>query len=287
MSNFSQGCEAGIQYAIRRSDFDVLKTCFDAVSESPAWVAWRLPLWTASECWYMTGELPNANISVKKFLFRMAAVPKTQDAAILPLVAEKVAEVDDEPLELRRFRFWYDFDNIHDASDDLLKTLESGETFGNLSAYELDAARLLYSRIQDGGYVEDRKRFLAAMFLIGSRRIETAPSFINKKVNVVKKTLKSKPVTVNLPWWVYDLTTDIGLVAMEKFLENHGDRFGLNRDQFVFLHKILGYTSVPRSHISYTHIDKCKGFGNDIWLPFFLKKCLSYRNYTAKGVKKN
>lgn len=286
MSKFIQGCQAGIPKAIRRSDFNLMKTCFDALRDSTIWLHWRLPVWVVSECWYMVGELARADIPVKKILFRMAAVPKAHDVSLLYLVADTVPETENEPLELKRFRFWHDFGTVCDAAQDLHQTLKTGDMFGELSEYELNAVSFLHKRILDGGYSPDREKFLAAMFLIGQRRLVGVPDFIKEKTTNFKKHFSGKLETINLPWWVYDPSTALGGEVALHFLEKYGERFNLDLERFCLLYWLMEFAITPNSAISYTDVNKCQGFGTNFWLPVVLREHLPYHGMSAKHVKK-
>jgi hypothetical protein len=241
------GSRSGIQKAIRRGDLNLARTCFEILWADKAqrnWLKWRLPVLVAEEAWFFAGELGDFLASEpgdderawRKFIYRLTLVTKSKDAHGLYACAtlDFPTELEDN---LSRVLAW-ELAQMHKAhlkaGDDPLTVMR--ETFSNLdskvsfSPYAKRGIQRLVGRAFSGGMIGDKWMILACIFLFASRRVTKSKVLIQEQVGLArwrKSNGSGKPKRVNLPWYAFDMHTQLGKIALSIFMKRKAKDFGI------------------------------------------------------------
>ena len=221
-------CRSGIQKAIRRGDLDLGRTCL-AISFNELkdynWLQWRLPAIVQEEAVHMLGETaeflagqPEDEKEWRKFLYTLILTPKNPDASAL--LRFYMAEATSDHPEFQAAQEY--LSRAADPEADLRTiALDIGTDYlaarpdGDFSLYEARAIDLLVARTVAGGKEFDRRNILTSLILIAARGMPK-----DKVRKLQKQALDpylasgKKPQMIELPWYVFDMHTSIGLEAL-------------------------------------------------------------------------
>ena len=172
--------------------------------------------------------------------------------------------------------------------EECVNTVAMGEP---LSHYEKAAIKVLRRRVDMGGMFVDRCFCLSGMILVAMRGLCKEDILLDVKAGK-EKWLKrvngrDKPKTVNLPWYVFDKHTRVGMAAIEIFMKHKVDEYpGLTKEK---LKSIWFYIESAYSPIGSLRLkpkeDYYTAFDSVYWLPL-LNKELRYSHNGPKKVKK-
>jgi hypothetical protein len=265
--DFTYGCRSGIQKAIRRGDLDLARTCFETLWADKAqrnWLKWRLPVLVAEEAWYFAGELGEFLASDpgdderawKKFIYRLTVVTKSKDAHGLFACAELNLPIDLED-NLSRVLQWelQQFgaaqtqagDNPLTVMRSLFDRIDEKVTF---STYNKQGLQQLMTRAFSGGMIGDKWMILACIILHATRKVTKKRVAEQEKIGL-RKWRKSngsrKPKRVNLPWYAFDMHTQLGKIAGGIFMKRKAKDFGIaSRENFDDIWFFLESGWVPK-----------------------------------------
>jgi len=225
------GARSGIQKAIRRGDLDLAKTCFDllwAESKHRNWLKWRTPILVMEEVWWMAGELAELmqmenkqEKDWRRFIYLLTVVSKQKDAEpLVPLAGRLKVGIEEERIavELKK--------RLDAVNGDPMKVAfwltEHLMDFRKMSDYESAALETIRKRVFAGGMLGDRVGCLGVMILVAARGLKKEE--VKRKIEEDWRLWKQKhgskpPKTVNLPWYVFDMHTMVGKMAMRVFLK--------------------------------------------------------------------
>uniref|UniRef100_A0A6M3M4F2 Uncharacterized protein n=1 Tax=viral metagenome TaxID=1070528 RepID=A0A6M3M4F2_9ZZZZ len=225
-----------------------------AEKEHRNWLKWRLSILVIEEAWYFTGELAHflrtksdAEEDWRKFIYRLCLIPKNKDADALWGLSSTAVERTPLLDEVARWK-----DRIGDGdpsliADELFEWLVDGE---KLTDYEKDAIRVAKRRVGMGGMLGDKQQCIVTMILIAQYGI--AKNVVAQaEIDGLKRWKGGKPKTVNLPWYVFDMHTAVGKMAMGILIKRKAAQFG-NIDQEA-LSKLWFYMEsgfVPKEMVS-------------------------------------
>lgn len=300
------GAHSGIQKAIRRSDLDLAKTCFDIMwpeKKHRSWLKWRLMAIVQEDVLPMIGELSPFFSSVKqlrageeerawrRMIYRLTLSPKQKDAPGLIWSGWGTKAVGEEHPEMVTMRHW--LKDLRVAKDDpsgvgadLYCHIMIDQAFGKMTDYEIAALDLLKKRTGMGGMLSDRQISIAAMILIAHRRLSSEAVAVGERKGLELYKLRTgggKPVTINLPWYVFDMHTRVGKRAQSAFIRHHLSKYdGLDRSKFGDLWFMLESAFSPKGEVTYTALKDNPATFENMWWPVLLKLSLSFGDYTAK-----
>jgi len=296
--DFLYGCHSGIQKAIRRSDLDLAKTCFDAMwqeKEHRNWLKWRTTILAEEDCWQMLGELAifysskpgDDEVAWRRMLYQLALVDKSKDTESLMFLAQMPAhetEIEEHP-EMKDMRAWL----ARIGKDDPSSVAEELWEYANdgLSDYEKAAARLLKSRLYQGGMLADRLACLGGVLLIKHRglKLEEIRSHMTDASSRYLTEVGRKPKTVNLPWDVFDMHTQVGMVASSVFMKRYAERYpGL--DKQTFENAWFYFESAWNKYDRLTALKEKPSCFESMWWPILIKKTIVFSDLKPKQVKK-
>lgn len=258
IETYLYGCRSGIQKAIRRRDLDLLHTTFEALWEGPSsfrhWLIWRTPVLVTEDVWYTIGEYAKlwsqaVNLTpeeqkplYKRFLTRLALLPKSRDAGGLLAMAHHYLDSGKEPdhpelVTMMRVVRRIKEAGFRDAADWVqycLTTANGGlmDSPRKLPPYEQAAVDYLRLRADQQGMFWDMQTYLATMVLIAHRGLVEAEvqELIDQEVEKARASGPHTLKKVPLPWYVFDMHTRVGLGAMRQVApqyENRVDNFKL------------------------------------------------------------
>jgi len=303
--DFLYGCRSAIQKGIRRGDLDLVMTAFDTLWEVKAqrnWLQWRTTVLCEEDVWHMLGELSLFYGRVKKvkedpeahrkawlkMLIELALCSKSKDTEALYYTAKDTKKKKNEHAELVEMR-----ELLGMVSTEPLEAagvLLDGMKEQKVEEYRMRAARMLHSRMFQGGMYDDRMACLAGMVLVNNR-----PGFDPKTVKQdIADGLKrykvaggKKPKKKELPWYVFDMHTAAGKFASSVFMKHKAKDFpGLTKDKFEWIWFDLESAKVPKS------LMKVKKFSlkaqptaiENMWWGVQVKRDLPFGDYSALDV---
>lgn len=287
-SDFTYGCRSGIQKAIRRGNLDLAKTCFDALwadKEHQNWLKWRAPILVAEEAWYFGGMLHELVTSDhvdeekdwRRFIYKLTTAVKNKDACGLYDVSAMLrSEEPPEALngldsqEVEAMVFWMDEadGNPNGIADEACEACEVGRA--DISDYEKGALNVFRRRMKSGGMFVDRWLCLAAMVLVVSRGIEkeaVEKAAADGVSHWAAEAGGRKPRTVNLPWYVFDMHTAPGKMALAIFMKNHAKRVRIeSKEDFEELWFVRESGFVPNSMVRTAENEDKATFLDTVWV---------------------
>jgi len=289
-NDFRWGCRSGIQKAIRRGDLDLANTCFNTLwrsKEDRHWLFWRSVILVTEEAWQLIGELSELILlgsqdeaAWRGMIYKTVAATKSKDAeALLKLYLAngnetKIAHSEYELLlELLNHSIEYDRESI---SDYIGKIRE-------LSEYEQKAFDLLASRAMYGGQPGDRRRCIVTILLLALRGItkDLIDEDIRKGLKLWRERVGEtrNPVTVNLPWYVFDLHTKPGLLAYRVFVKKYLSKYkGMSERDFKRIWFHAESAHIPNRLLECTFMDDgLTALQSRWWMPW-LATALSYNS---------
>jgi len=254
--DYIYGARSAIQKAIRRGDVDLCKTAFDVLwknEEQRKWLKWRIYSLVVEEAYYLSGELavflssnPKTEKEWRTFLYKLCVAPKAKDNNALWFLYSKnhIQDIEYWSNRCNVAKFFFSFPGVSftelsknknyiaDLSNKMFDYIQKSK---NLSLYESKAIELLHKRSLAGGMTGDRCICITAMLLIAELHINESQinELIEKSVQLwVKRYGVRKPKTVEYPWYVFDMHTQVGKIAMNIFLKKHAEKLGLQNIDF-------------------------------------------------------
>lgn len=284
------GCHSAIQKAIRRGDLDLAYTAFNTLwseTKHRNWLRWRMTVLVVEEAWYLSGELAKFYKSVskddekgwKKFIYLLTMVPKAKDAGVL-----RYAEKDVDHTEAKEMRYWMEYP-IDEAADSLFQQMKD-EHFGKLTQYELKGASVLRARAKMGGMYDDRVACIAAMVLIGTRRMRKpkVEKVIDETTRQRLKIFNRKPRTVELGWYCFDMHTVVGKMALSISIKKNKN-YGLAKNDLSNVWFCLESAKVTKNLLQVARLTEKPSFLDNMWWPLYVKNTLSIGGQGAKATK--
>lgn len=253
--DFRWGCRSGIQKAIRRGDLDLANTCFTTLwrfKQDRQWLKWRAVTLAVEEAWHLAGALADLYISRSEeesdwraMIYKMTIATKSKDAYALWMLCSNGCEIDHQEANLMT-EWSRPSEEPSKLSGDLVSSLKQLRPF---SAYESKALDMLSLRTDQGGMLIDRQMCLAAMILIALRGLlqERVDEDIKAGARKWKERVKEKrnPVTVSLPWYIFDMHTQAGRHALNIFTRYKLKKYpGMTADDFkrIWFHLESAFT---------------------------------------------
>lgn len=291
------GSHSGIQKAIRRGDLDLAKTCFDLMwseKQHRSWLQWRFVILVEEEMWWMLGEASKflkekeskSPDDWKKFIYKLCLLPKSKDTESLFELSRKG---DFDHKEMEEMLFWkgvLDETGMASASDELMQDIRDGR-YGDKSEYELNAVRISKHRANSGGMAGDKTACFATMLLIAMRGLkqDDVEDYISDSLK--KKKIARQPRTVELPWYVFDMHTTIGKMAMSIFMKHHAEKFDIDKDGLDGLWFCLESAKIPPEDlplVKYSDDAKPTAF-ESMWWPLAVRDEIQFADNSAKQAK--
>jgi hypothetical protein len=294
------GAHSAIQKAVRRGDLDLGKTSFDLMWPAKPhrnWLKWRLTSIIQEDVWPLIGELPDFFSAARdltgaaeeehwrKMVYRMIIAPANKDAGALSNLARRTEPEENEHPELALTRKWFALmkergDDPGKVADDLFESLLAEYP---VTDYQKAALRILVKRTQMGGMLGDRQLSLPAMILVVLRKLD--PEAVREGVKKgaadwAQQSGRRNPVTVPLPWYSFDMHTQVGKIA----LSSYSRRSKIDRDQLFNLWFLAESAFIPRWHCQFSRIVDHPTVFDSMWWPVAFKERLgpSLNGSTAK-----
>ena len=297
------GCRSALQKAIRRRDLDLAHTAFNLLwseKEHRNWLQWRMATLVMEEAWQMSGELAefldsetNSEKDWRRFVYKLTLCSKSKDAMGLWFLPYYHNALQSKEMEL--VSFWINRmvqgepSSIADGIfEECIGTIVAGEP---LSHYEKAAIKVLRKRIDMGGMFVDRCFCLSGMILIAMRGLRKDDILLDIKAGKEKwlkrVNRRDKPRTINLPWYVFDKHTRVGMAAIKIFMEHKAAKYpGLTEEKFrsIWFYIESAYSPIDSLCLKPKE-DYYTAFDSIYWLPL-LNRELRYSHNGPKKVKK-
>jgi hypothetical protein len=205
-------------------------------------------------------------------------------------LASLLPEIEDEPPELGRFRFWmemaYHGQRPGETADQLYQSIVWDKDFGPVNKQLVSSLEFLRDRIHSGGMLNDRLSCLAAMFLFGYRKVNVADIEHTLAEHIEERKAKESRIRiVNLPWHVFDPSTRVGIEAMDFFIRQWGVHFRIDIKTLERLWYLMSYVSPGSNYCTAYNGDERLTFLDTCWLPWLLKRRLPYGGLSGREVK--
>jgi len=237
--NLLYGAHSGIQKAVRRGDLDLAKTCFELLwgeKKHRDWLRWRVSSIVLEEAWFMAYELPELYSEKEdankwlSFFYGLCLVKKCKDAGAIwnfpvAIEHEELLAVAGAKEKFGIEENKYDFVEMSDFLSSVVKGSRE------LSDVESKALAAIKGRARMGGMLSDRIMSLASLILLASRSINVGDIEDLKESGLrrwVSVNGMRKPRTVNLPWYVFDMHTRVGMWAENIVMKRYSEEFSLS-----------------------------------------------------------
>lgn len=291
--------KSGIQKAIRRSDLNLAKTCFEVLWKEPkgrSWLKWRLPILVEEEMWYFTPEcfkflkdhsdLKNHEAKRKpwlKFIYTLCLMPKSKDSE--PLYYLAMSNAKPPNAEVADFRKLLK-DNAGKSAYDIAKALSQRAMSGDigLTDYEMAGVELMVTRSKSGGLPTDPWACLSCIYLIYNRGIGEYE--VQAKLKEAYKGVSTKPERLMVfPWWIFDMHTRIGKKMIRRFPLT-GELDFMTHDLLEKVVFLFESAYVPREKIDAQDVKaEADCFESILWVPY-MKNELSGHEKPVKEIKR-
>ena len=141
-----------------------------------------------------------------------------------------------------------------------------------------------------GGMIADRQFCLAGMILLmlrGIEKEEVAADVHSNAKQWKKEKGRGTPLTVELPWYAFDMHTQAGKIAMSIFMRHSADKYDFeDREEFGRVWFYLESAKTPKHLLRIkTLTDKLTAFDSAWWLPFISKE-IRYNGRSPKRIPK-
>jgi len=297
------GARSGIQKAVRRCDLDLARTCFDllwSVKAQRQWLKWRLASIVNEDCWPMVGELAQFFTKLRKsqdesapaltpeedeklwrkMVYETVLAPKQKDGAALFFMALELVERgypfarrgDLHPEMVTMLEFVDQLGREGDPADAAETYLESliktNEVEPFLSGYEIPALRMLAKRTRMGGMLGDRQCALATMVLVSHRGLKQKDVQAGVKRGLgawVDRVGRKRPRTVEMPWYVFDMHTAAGKMALYTYLKHYAKPHAIGYNRLNKMWFQLESNFSPEYAIEYAPLSKKPGIWQCVW----------------------
>jgi len=251
-SDLIWGAHSGLQKAVRRGDLDLCKTCFDLLwseTKHKNWLKWRLPSIVIEEAWYFGGRLkvfndrrtddPNEWL---KFLYELTLIRKAKDADAVMRIP---ASYSGDSMEYVESTAWSKKlgdppTNIEGISYSIASACRESR---KLTKYEEQTLAVLYNRANMGGMLGDRIMSLGGIVLLTNRPIDEAriDDLIDSGLKKWKKEKGRKPRIVNMPWYAFDMHTQVGKIAMSIWTKRKSHKYDIKDFDSTWFYLESGY----------------------------------------------
>lgn len=260
--DFLFGARSGIQKAVRRGDLDLGKTCFDALwgnKTHRAWLKWRTPVLVLEECSYFIGELAKHydkdtedEKEWRRFIYELIVSPKCNEGTGLIRAVKAGIRVKSE--EVSFLKKWYS-KLRGDANLVLVVGGMMAECFTlrKFSSYEVKAAKFMLRRSGMGGWLGDRQLCMSNMAYLFKRGLEEdeVRSFIDKAVGKYLEESGKPRILKELPWYVFDMHTVIGKIALSILERRKISKWKISRDQLFGVWFLFESGRIPTDKMDY------------------------------------
>lgn len=303
--DYTYGCRSAIQKSIRRGDLDLCKTAFDELwrhKEQRTWLKWRLPILVEEEAWHMAGELSKMTTDptekeLRRFIYRLCICTKNKDShgllilgynhgqSAYPLPPSLEGHTEYETIKWLTSRTkGNDPAVLVPFVIDRCRKVAGRE----LSEYELAGIQTLADRVPKGGMLGDRHGCLTSMLLIAHRGINEKEivSDVDQRASEWRDEHKRKPRKVDLPWYVFDMHTQAGKIALGIFMRNHAKKKwpDLDKDRFSKIWFSFSSGKMSRKITNYIDVTSAPTCFDTMWWIPFLRGYSRLAGHTAKEV---
>lgn len=284
------GSRSAIQKAVRRGDLDLAHTALTALwsdHRHKGWLRWRVMSIIQEDCLPMVGEAAALLQKIKtvekdsaeelsvwrKFFYRCCLCPAMKDAAGLMNLAREPEYSVDHP----EFRITSQF-AARLATESISDVAASVEEWAlrsrPLSNYEKEAIRLLRQRSAVGGMVGDQMVPIAAIPIIVYRGMD--PDSLKDAVKEGSKkweaeVKRSKPKAVALPWYCFDMHTQVGKIALGAIAR----REKIDKDVLFRIWFMSESAKHPRWHVNWSKVKSHPSMFETMWWREWLKVSLA------------
>lgn len=299
------GARSGIQKAIRRGDLDLAKTCFDLLwgdKSQQNWLKWRMTTLVLEEAWHMAGELNKlqqkedpTGADYRALIYKLTLCSKSKDAVGLWFIINEFPKVSLDFDEINLMKHWnqrYQANGKDEGMicDEIYETAVGNPEYTELTAYEISALQSMRRRSKMGGMTGDRCICMSAMLLTISRGLD--PDLIQSDLKKQAKKWKAivdrgKPITVEMPWYAFDMHTQCGKIAKSIFGRNKLDHYSnLSVEKFssLWFWCESAFTPPYLLQLKRPQDEQKANCLDTIWYAPYLKRKLPYAQYTAKEV---
>jgi hypothetical protein len=279
------GSRSGIQKGIRRGDLDLVHTCFETLWATPThrnWLKWRATTLATEEAWQMIGEYgkllksgTDSKEEWRKYIYRLCLATKSKDAVALWFSAHDGAPYPEGHPEFMELDLWRNMCGGKDEdylglANDMYNTYVTSR---KMSEYEKNAMDALLRRTKMGGMMGDRFICLSSMMLLYLRGLDEDEVLGNLKVNAAEwkeRSGRSKPETVDLPWYAFDFHTQAGKIACNIFMKHSASKYNISRGTFMSLWFFLESAKMPRYllKIPKNYEEELTAFDSAWWVPY-------------------
>jgi hypothetical protein len=298
--DYIQGCYSGIQKAIRRGDLNLAYTCFESLwseKEHRNWLKWRMTSIIQEDAYPLVGWLADTYPKLKgtdevqekrgwkKLVYLVTLAPKQKDGSGLKWVSLNTKRKKDEHPELKMARKW--LAPFNKEGGDPAKV--AADLFDHLvndfpedfSEYEKGALTLLKARAERGGMLSDRQCSIATMILIASRGLdkEDVQTVMRKSIEPFEKS-GMKPLTVNLPWYTFDVHTVAGKMATTALSRRFLKGYEKSDVEGLWFFAESAYT--PKELAGFSKLKAAPTPWDCMWWPIAMKERLACGGKTAK-----
>ncbi len=253
------GSRSGIQKAVRRGDLDLAKTCFDILwpdKTQRSWLKWRLPAIVGEDCWFMAGELAKLQNSEsqeekdwRRFVYQLTLVVKNKDASAFE--GTHLLRLSGEEKNHPEFRQFKELRKLAGNAPDsiIMNAKDTLAESAGVNSYTLGAMQALANRALQGGMLGDKWVMLSSQVMLASRGLdeeEVQEQIQQGFIRWLDKAGSRQPRTVDLPWFVFDMHTVAGKMAMSAVFNKQGDKFRLkSKEELDLIWFLLESAFVP------------------------------------------
>ncbi len=290
------GARSGIQKAVRRGDLDLGKTCFDLLwseKEHQSWLKWRAAILVTEEAWHLAGELATIMTNKdaterdwRKFVYQVVLAPKSKDSVGLWCLSTLHRRFRNKHMDRGMVRHpeMTLMDRVmaeskKDGKGDVKLAAEIAYDWAKEridTDYEKAAIRFLRNRSGWGGMMGDRYFCIATILLIGLRRLCQADVLASiqdgASLWAARVGARRKPRTVELPWYIFDMHTQLGKIAFSIFMKHHAEKFNIGKEDADNWWFECESGVVIDELLKTTDIDPASpGILDNMWFPWHLK----------------
>lgn len=301
-SDHIYGARSGIQKAIRRGDLDLAHTCFEVLWSEDLhrnWLFWRSTSLVLEEAWQMAGELAELQASKskekkdwRKFIYRLTLATKSKDASPLFFWIQPHGwDIIKHP-EMEEMKAWVDLAKEEnpksvalEMADVMHEAYSKGTKERQLSEYERSAIDIMRDRTKMGGGLGDRQICMSSMVMLFLRGLDRKRIDEDVKHNArrwVKANGRSKPRTVNMPWYAFDKHTLAGKIAFGIFMRNKAHKYSVNENDYWSMWFWLESSKTPKYLLSIPESRKNPTCFDSIWWLPWLNRRLQLSVHTPR-----
>lgn len=285
------GSRSAIQKAVRRGDLDLARSALDLLFsdyKQKSWLEWRLITLVVEEAWHMIGEYAEfmqtppgmrSDDDLRRFIYKLVVATKSKDThGLYFMMREPSSSFCNNHPELEAARHIMEQVGDGEPSSVANFVYDYALSMFDPSKYELDALDLMKERVFKGGMLGDRFICLTGMLLTAFRGIDKElvthdiQDGIDRWIDRVGE--RRKPVTVDIPWYCFDMHTFAGKTAMGMFERNHLGKFRMFGNDLVTFRTtwfLLVSAYMPMNIVNYVTDEDAAGQPSCIdtlwWIP--------------------